>query len=352
MASARRVRIGALASSGGAMNSPVQNRQGDCAPITIALDRRSPCATAADLGMHGLTAALIAIQLGIVAVSLPLYSLLGLTVVWSTALPVAWVALALTTAWLYYYSAPGRSHEWIIPESLVVFLLLLLLGVTVPPAQYAAAALNRPVIDPALAAADALVGIDVRELTAWTREHPMINAVLIRAYFTLLWQFLLIVPMLGILQERVAMWEYAFHFHVCSVITLLVFALFPAECAFSHLGFASTINQTRFLEHFHGVRAGTLRVLQFGQLEGLVSMPSFHVAGAMMVTWACRRRRWLLIPLLAINITLAVATFMTGAHYVVDTLGTAAMFAGSIWLWRNWGVHMLRARLTRSEAQT
>jgi membrane-associated phospholipid phosphatase len=95
-----------------------------------------------------------------------------------------------------------------------------------------------------------------------------------------------------------------------------------------------------------------LRVLQFGQLEGLVSMPSFHVAGAMMVTWACRRRRWLLIPLLAINITLAVATFMTGAHYVVDTLGTAAMFAGSIWLWRNWGVHMLRARLTPSEAQT
>src|SRR4029453_18039214 len=154
MASARRVRIGALASSGAAMNSPVKNRQGDCPPITIALDRRSPRATAADLGMQPLTAALIAIQLGIVAVSLPLYSLLGLTVVWSTALPVAVVALALTTAWLYYYSAPGRSHEWIIPESLVVFLLLLLLSVTVPPAQYAAAALNRPVIDPALAAAD------------------------------------------------------------------------------------------------------------------------------------------------------------------------------------------------------
>lgn len=96
-----------------------------------------------------------------------------------------------------------------------MFLLITTLGHIVAPAQYVAAALNGPLIDPALAAADSVFRVSVADLAEWTRRHPAINRLLVQAYFTLFWQFLLIVPVLGlVLRDRAALWEYAFHFHV------------------------------------------------------------------------------------------------------------------------------------------
>jgi len=143
------------------------------------------------------------------------------------------------------------------------------------------------------------------------------------------------------MRDRRALWEFVFHFHVCATITLVAFALFPAACAFNYYGFESTIPQAGFIADFAGARSGSVRVLEFGRMEGLVSMPSFHVAGALMVTWAFRRHVWLLVPLVVINSLLVAATFMTGAHYVIDVLGTLAMFAGSLALWRACGHALL-----------
>jgi hypothetical protein len=290
-----------------------------------------------ELGIHSLTAFLVAMQLALLAVTVPLYPILGLTVAWRPVLPGLVVIAALLVAWIYFVKTKTTSLERRIAEVMFVLALLLSLAAILTPAQYIGAALNRTTIDPLLARADALLGVHVPTLAAWTRQHPRFNRWLIWAYFTLLWQFALIVPGLALVRDRRALWEFVFHFHVCAAVTLLAFAMFPAACAFSYYGFESTISQARFIAHFSGARSGAITVLEFGNMEGLVSMPSFHVAGAMMVTWACRRHLWALMPLLALNILLTVATFMTGAHYVVDTFGTFVMFAGSLWLWRVWG---------------
>jgi hypothetical protein len=290
-----------------------------------------------ELGIHPLTARLVAMQLVLLAATLPLYPIFGLTVVWRSALPVLAAIPCLLLAWTYYVRTKTTALEGRIAETLLIFALLLALAVIAGPGQYAAAALNRPPIDPWLARADALLGVHVPTLTAWTRRHPRLNGWLIWAYFTLVWQFALAVPGLALLRDRRALWEYVFHFHVCSVVTLFAFAIFPAACAFTYYGFESTIQQARFIADFQGARNGAVRILEFGKMEGLVSMPSFHVAGAMMVTWAFRRHGWALVPLAAINAMLIVATFMSGAHYVIDTFGTFVMFAGSLWLWRVWG---------------
>lgn len=289
------------------------------------------------LGIHPLTACLAVMQLVLLASTLLLYPQFGLTVVWTPVLPLLAAIGGLLLLWAYFVSTKTTPTERRIAEALLVFALILALAVILAPAQYLAAAWNRPPIDPLLARADALLGAHVPTLAAWTRQHARLNRWLIWAYFTLLWQFAVIVPALALVRDRLALWEYVFHFHVCAVVTLLAFALFPAACAFSYYGFESTIPQARFIAHFTGARSGAIRVLEFGNMEGLVSMPSFHVAGAMMVTWAFRRHLWALIPLLALNTMLTVATFMTGAHYVIDTFGTLVMFAGSLWLWRVWG---------------
>ena len=67
--------------------------------------------------------------------------------------------------------------------------------------------------------------------------------------------------------------EYAFNFHVCLIVTLIGLALFPAMCAFSYYGFESLIDQTRFIRHFKALRAGSFKVLQLRELEGLITFP-------------------------------------------------------------------------------
>jgi membrane-associated phospholipid phosphatase len=79
-----------------------------------------------------------------------------------------------------------------------------------------------------------------------------------------------------------------------------------------------------------------MKVVRFDELEGLVSFPSFHVAGALIVLWAARRRRWLLMPLVCWNLVLIASTFMTGVHYVIDVIASVPLFLGSVALYQRY----------------
>ncbi len=279
----------------------------------------------------------LGVQVALLASSLYFYAALGLSVAWDGALSIVLVAAGLVLAWAYFTATKSSAAEQRIANASLAIALLLLLSAVMTPAQYVAAALNRPLIDPVLAKADGWLGIDVSEFARWTRAHPWISASLSWAYFTLLWQFALLIPVLAIVRDDEALAEYVFHFHFCSLVTIATFALFPAASAFQYLGFQSTLPQTRFVEHFNGVRAGQMTQLVFGQMEGLVSMPSFHVAGALMVTWATRRHLWLCVPLVVVNTLLSAATFLSGAHYLVDTVAAFGLVAVSVWVWRRLG---------------
>lgn len=204
--------------------------------------------------------------------------------------------------------------------------------------QYAGVALGLPLVDPWLAAADAAMGLHVPALVEWTRGWPVLTLLLSLAYFSLLPQFVLGLVGLGLRhRNRECLWEYVFHFHVCLAVTLLGVTLLPAACAFTYYGFSSLIDQTRFISHFEGLRAGTLTEIRFDDIEGLISFPSFHVAGGLMVTWAFRHYRWWAAPLVVLNGLLIAATVMSGAHYGIDVVITVVLFAASVWLWRVWG---------------
>ncbi len=281
-------------------------------------------------------------QAAVLAVSATCYQWLGLSVAWATFPPNLILVSILLAVWGYFYYLPGRANEWILAESAFILFLFLLFGSIGPPAQYVAVALNRPLVDPWLAAGDAHMGVNVPALTAWTRTHPLIANVLRHAYVTLLPQFFLPIVILGpVLRNRRHMWEYAFHFHFCSLVTLAALALFPAECPFTYYGYECLVNMARFIRHFHGFRDGTLTVIRFDDIEGLISFPSFHVAGAVMVTWAFRRHRWFFIPLLGLNAALTAATVMLGIHYAIDTVATAVMFAGSLIIHRRRGERLV-----------
>ena len=280
----------------------------------------------------------IVLQLALVAVTAPLYPLLGISIRWSSAMTSGLVLSLLIGAWLVYVLAPSRRRNVMFAEALLAMLLLAMLTNIVGPAQYVAVALRMPTVDAWLASADAALGLHVPALTQWTAAHQAVARALILSYFSLLPQLAAPILAFGIFyRDRQQLWEYIFHFHFCLLVTLLGVALLPAACAFSHYGFESLIDQTRFIAHFTSLRAGTFHELRFNDIEGMISFPSFHVAGALMVTWAFRRHgRWL-AALTVLNIGLVASTVLTGAHYGVDVVATIGLFALSVLLWRAWG---------------
>jgi hypothetical protein len=230
---------------------------------------------------------------------------------------------------------PGRRQSATITDLILAVFLMVLLTNIASPAQYAAVALKRPLIDGWLAAADGALGVHVPSLVEWTRAHPTVDVLLTTCYFSLLPQ-LVLAPVAAalLLRDRRRLWEYVFYFHFCLIMTLGCLAAFPAACAFTYYGFESTLNQMRFLNQFQALRDGAFAAVRFDDLEGLISMPSFHAAGAMIVTWTFRdHRRWLL-PVALLNIGLLAGTVMSGEHYVVDVLATGAVFLASLGAYR------------------
>ncbi len=294
-------------------------------------------------GVVPMAGASLICQLGLLAVTVPLYQWLGLSLAWgTTAVPHVVTLAILLVVWANLRLVPERRQSAVLPDLILAVFLLILLTNILSPAQYAAVALKRPLIDRWLASADAALGIHVPSLVEWTRAHPKVNLLLTLSYHSLLLQFVLTpVAAALLLRDRGRLWEYVFHFHCCLIVTLAALAAFPAACAFTYYGFESTLNQTRFINQFQALRDGSLSVIRFDDLEGLISMPSFHAAGAMMVTWTFRgHRRWLL-PVAVLNVGLLAATVMSGAHYFVDVLAAGVVFVASLSVYRLFGSRLI-----------
>ena len=155
------------------------------------------------------------------------------------------------------------------------------------------------------------------------------------AYLTFVPQLVAAVLLAGMLFQRVdRLWEFAFHFHFCLLVTLLVFALFPAATAAQHYGLAPTIDESRSSHISRPSGRARSHTIRFGELEGLVSMPSFHAAAAFMVTWAFRGYRRTFRLFACLNALLTLSTFVTGVHFFVDVLGAVVLFATSLAVYR------------------
>jgi membrane-associated phospholipid phosphatase len=270
--------------------------------------------------------------LGLLLVStLPFYSLWGLSIEWLSALPALGGLAALLVLALYFARYPGRPSERALGDMTAVVALIVALAIVLTPAQYLAVALRRPLVDSWLARADAVMRVNVSALAAWTRSHPAVDTALRVAYFTLLPQFVVAPLLLGIVfRSRERLWEFTFHFYACALITLASLALFPAACPLQYFHFTPTISQARVVAHINALRAGTFGPLRFGEMEGLVSIPSFHAAGGLFVTWAFRGRKVVCAMFGLVNAVLILAAVLSGVHYLVDVLASFGLFGLSV----------------------
>ena len=85
-----------------------------------------------------------------------------------------------------------------------------------------------------------------------------------------------------------------------------------------------------FIGTMKGARDGTLTTLGGDSLTGIITFPSFHAAGAVILAWGWRGMRGLAWPGLILNLLMILSALIGGGHYLVDLVAGAAVAAASI----------------------
>lgn len=186
---------------------------------------------------------------------------------------------------------------------------------------------DRPLIDEALMRADAWFGVHVPDVVAWARRHSVLDALLALCYHTIVLQTVVTILVLGLAGDRRPLDGLLLRLMLAALITLAVFAAFPAVGPF--VGYASeydmSAHDTRFLHDFEAWRNRERDWIVLFHLEGLITFPSFHAAWAVLIALAYVHRPALFACFGLLNVGVIVSTMTLGSHYWIDVLAGIAI---------------------------
>jgi membrane-associated phospholipid phosphatase len=202
--------------------------------------------------------------------------------------------------------------------------------------SFAAAAGGAPFQDGLLLSADRAIGFDWMAYARWIDGSPALALALRAAYISFLVQPLALIAVLAASGELRRLHLFTSAWTLCLLVTCLAFVFVPAVSVYAHLDVppgsfenirpVSTFQHLDFIER---MRAGTLGTVDPWKGAGLITFPSFHACGAVLLAWGfwgVRAARW---PGLVLNLAMIAATPVDGAHYLVDVIaGILLAFAG------------------------
>jgi len=234
-----------------------------------------------------------------------------------------------------------EPHLQAVTEAAGQILLILLFGILL---SYAAVAAGLPYRDVELDLADKALGFDRSAYLGFFAHRPWLAWTIGTAYLTLLPQFAFVPLVLFSAKQhhRLQSMILAFGFALLATVAISIFT--PSVTAFVHLDLLSIPAETARslytpVPTLDALRSGTPYTIRLDNLEGLISFPSFHTAGALLFAWALLKVPYIRWLGLALNASLIAATPINGAHYFVDLIGGAAVagasLAASAWICRS-----------------
>ena len=185
---------------------------------------------------------------------------------------------------------------------------------------YAVTCTALPLADDWLQRCDAAMGIHLPSIVAWARDRNWVQT-FNNVYNSVLPSTLLAIVVLGFDQDVRRLRNFVSHFIIGGLLTTLIYIFVPALAPTAAFGYEATPAQTRFIEHFTALRSGDFPLISLANLEGLITFPSFHTTWALLIAWSFRPYRWLFVPMLVLNIGVAISTVTTGWHYGTDVVG-------------------------------
>jgi hypothetical protein len=194
-----------------------------------------------------------------------------------------------------------------------------------------------PFWDSRFLAADAALGLDWRSYLAWLNMHPLLGSALNSAYESILTQTAILIVLLVALGQHRRLQSFILAAQLCIIVCGAAAAVMPALGPYTVFEVTPAIDHPNIpLTVMNGPVAqilqlrGTAPFLQLDSIEGIIVFPSFHMALAILFAWAFWRVPFVRWIALILNIAVAAATPLSGAHYFVDVVGGAVVALAAI----------------------
>lgn len=214
------------------------------------------------------------------------------------------LGIAFSARWLGFSRLGSVLEAW-----------MLLLGVSALTAigAFIAASANLPLIDDELAWVDLrLFGFTRALLASFADEWPLTFSITVEIYNTLSYQPFILLTVLLLSGQRQQAWLFLTAWSLALAICLAVSPLAPARGTPPYV--------LEWIDVFHGARDGTMRTLSAQVLTGIITFPSFHAAGAVVLAWGASKVRALCLPMIVLNALVVVSAVLVGGHYIVDVV--------------------------------
>lgn len=236
--------------------------------------------------------------------------------------------LLFAALWSAGHAGEAFGARWM-PDLCKLFAVYLGLALAAPLATAVLVTCEFPMVDAKLAAADRLLfpAFSWPSLARWFGSHDAVSRVLSHVYSTLGWQPLLLFAVLTLSGRAQMAWRVMTAWSAALLICVITFTFTPALDAYTYFAIGhrempgilsdTSWNAPRILT---GIRNGTIDTLGNSTMEGLISMPSFHAAGAVILAWGYGKVAWLRWPFLVLNLIMLVSAVPVGGHYLIDIL--------------------------------
>ncbi|MDE2410308.1 MAG: phosphatase PAP2 family protein [Sphingomonadales bacterium] len=261
--------------------------------------------------------------------------------------PVNWAFGALAAAMLGFALVRHRTHgaetvwqtRW--RDFSELGLLMIVICVLGAIGSYEAASATSGFYDAALEDVDRMLHFDWLALYLLVVRHPVLQWLGAAAYDSVFVSPWVLIGWMAWHGQREQAYRFLLVFWLSTVLTLVLFPLFPARGALAFL-WHGPIHYMPTNGLYQGqiipaLRDHAITRIEFDAVRGLVCAPSFHTVCAVLyiaTAWPIAAlRRWL-VPL---NLVMLLAVPVEGTHYLVDMiLGalvavSAIVVAGARW---------------------
>jgi len=208
--------------------------------------------------------------------------------------------------------------------ALIAIAQLELLFLFAGPLTYIAASTAFPLQDANLAFVDRLIGLDWPAYYRFVCDRPSLVPYVLLGYAMITWPTVGVPVVLGLAGQYRRLQQFTLAVALSVTVTGTISSLLPAIGTYRQYGIepdTSVLKASGYLIQLHVlpfVRDGSLRILNFENLGGIITFPSFHAAAAILALWAFWGVWWMRPLALIANIAMLLATPLVGGHYFID----------------------------------
>lgn len=249
--------------------------------------------------------------------------------------------LTFALLWLLGHLRQLR-HGGVVPDLCKLYAVFLGVALASPMACAALATTNFPLADATLTQLDhqLVPGFSWPSTVQALERYPQILHLLSYAYVALGWQPPVLLALLYCQGRKQEAWKFINAWTLCILVTTLIFPFAPALNPYTFHAIPHSAMPDALCTAawdypiiLKQLRAHSITTLNSAALSGLVSFPSFHAAGAVLLAWGYGKIRYLRWLFLAINAIMWVSAIPIGGHYLVDLVagtGLALLMIGFV----------------------